>query len=166
MGVIALWDVLWLILICMFDGVIDGLDFEILFENESLNLDVVVLLWFICNICSGSFVITFSLSSAFNVEAYVSDLGIVDVVLDEWRNLGVEIIWLLMDEWVEKFMLLKFLWLMKRAFVESFSSECAVSFAYFIDDSGCVCVKICEDFLGIFIECELFFKWFVDYVLN
>ena len=166
MGAIALWDVSRPTPIRTFDGVTDGSDFEILLENESLNPDVVVPSWFTCNTRSGSLAITLSPSSAFNAEAYASDLGIADAAPDERRNLGVEIIRLLMDEWVEKFTSSKPPRSTKRAFAEPLPSECAVSFAHPIDDSGRVCVKIREDFSGTPTERELLPKWFADHALN
>jgi WD repeat-containing protein 48 len=166
MGAIALWDVSRPTPIRTFDGVTDGSDFEILLENESLNPDVVVPSWFTCNTRSGSLAITLSPSSAFNAEAYASDLGIADAAPDERRNLGVETIRLLMDEWVEKFTSSKPPRSTKRAFAEPLPSECAVSFAHPIDDSGRVCVKIREDFSGTPTERELLPKWFADHALN
>jgi WD repeat-containing protein 48 len=71
-----------------------------------------------------------------------------------------------MDEWVEKFTSSKPPRSTKRAFAEPLPSECAVSFAHPIDDSGRVCVKIREDFSGTPTERELLPKWFADHALN
>jgi WD repeat-containing protein 48 len=131
-----------------------------------LNPDVVVPCWFSCDIRSGSLAITLSPSSAFNAEAYASDLGVSDAAPDERRNLGVEIIRLLMDEWVAKFASSSPPRSTKRAFVEALPSECAVSFSHPVDGGGRVCLKISEDFSGTPAERELLPKWFVDHALN
>ena len=161
-GVIALWDVTSGKPVRTFDGVADGSDFATLLESEVINPKVTVPTWFTVDARSGSLGVTLAPSTAFQAEAYATDLGVPEASAEERRNLGVEVIRLLMDDWAEKLGCLRS---QPRAFAEPLPSGSSMLFAHPINGSGKVCVKA-GDLVGKIEEREILPKWFVDHALN
>ena len=88
--------------------------------------------------------------------------------VDERRNLGIEIIRLLMDDWVKKFQKdgrvcppRKH----ERAFSERLPKTSSVLFEHPVAGNGRVLLKV-DDLEGTSVERDVFPKWFVDHALN
>ena len=161
-GSISLWDVATGRIVQNFDGVSGGSDFDELLQSETWNPNVGIPSWFTVNARSGSLEITLAPSSAFQAEAYATDLGIANASVEERRNLGVEIIRLLMDDWAEKFGCTR---TQRRAFIDPLPSSSSILFSHPISGNGRVCVKA-SDLVGNPEEREALPKWFVDHALN
>ena len=88
--------------------------------------------------------------------------------MDERRNLGIEIIRLLMDDWVKKFQkdgtrvsARKH----ERAFFERLPKTSSVLFEHPVAGNGRVLLKV-DDLEGTSVERDVFPKWFVDHALS
>lgn len=168
LGTISLWHVASAKPVRTFDGMADGSDFETLLESDTLNPETTVPSWFGVDARSGSLAITLTPSSAFQAEAYAQNLGVQEAPVDERRNLGIEIIRLLMDDWVKKFQKdgracppRKH----ERAFSERLPKTSSVLFEHPVAGNGRVLLKV-DDLEGTSVERDVFPKWFVDHALN
>ena len=139
-----------------------------LWHVASAKAETTVPSWFSVDARSGSLAVTLTPSSAFQAEAYAQNLGVQEAPVDERRNLGIEIIRLLMDDWVKKFQKdgracppRKH----ERAFSERLPKTSSVLFEHPVAGNGRVLLKV-DDLEGTSVERDVFPKWFVDHALN
>jgi len=157
-GAISIIDVCTGKCIETLDGVKNSSDFEALISDKSINPLSATPSWFTCNSRSGSLEVTLMPSTAFNAEAYATDLGINEAPADERRNLGLEVIKTLLASWVAKYAPEK----------TSTSTRAFAPFPttlVFDSDYGRVSVKV-QDLIGNEQEREFLPKWIVDHALG
>lgn len=167
-GSIALWDVTKPYPVKTFDGMTGtGTDdFESLLGDEELNPKKVVPSWFSVDARSGSLSVMLSPSSAFQAEAYAKDgLGVDDAPDDERRNLGAEVIHMLMDGWARKLNPSMFAKESRPRRAFAAESSFALTFAHPSSGHGQVCVKV-EELTGTSADCDILPKWLVDHALE
>jgi len=167
-GSIALWDVTKPSPVKTFDGMTGtGTDdFESLLDDEELNPKKVVPSWFSVDARSGSLSVMLSPSSAFQAEAYAKDgLGVDDAPDDERRNLGAEVIHMLMDGWARKLNPSMFAKESRPRRAFAAESSFALTFAHPSSGHGQVCVKV-EELTGTSADCDILPKWLVDHALE
>jgi WD repeat-containing protein 48 len=167
-GSIALWDVTKPSPVKTFDGMTGtgSGDFESLLEDEELNPQKVVPSWFSVDARSGSLSVTLTPSSAFQAEAYAKDgLGVDDAPDDERRNLGAEVIHMLMDGWARKLNPSMFAKESRPRRAFAAESSFALTFAHPSSGHGKVCVKV-NELTGTSADCDILPKWLVDHALE